>query len=118
MGRQDANLDRVRAILKMIHANHILDHINHYFQKIEEGHEHHMLHVHSRKACETLSNTEVAKLHLARALIMNPEILILQRPLSYHDHPDECKKILDTIIEHNKNRGVELPKDTVHRRRP
>merc|ERR1712048_1531997 len=33
-----------------------------------------------------LSYGERAKLHLARAFIMNPEVLVLQRPLSHFDH--------------------------------
>merc|ERR1712087_589393 len=53
---------------------------------------------------EFLSNSELAKVHLARALIMNPEVLVLQRPLCHYDETvkAEVMKILD---EHVKMRG-------------
>lgn len=66
----------------------------------------------------SLSHTELSKVHLARALIMNPEILLLQRPFSHHDDTEESKKVLRAIKEHNRNRGIGLPPEQKSQRRP
>lgn len=66
---------------------------------------------------ESLSYSERAKLHLARALIMNPEVLVLQRPLSHYDEQTGLK-IWKVIREHVDNRGYKLPKGRKCVRRP
>jgi len=67
---------------------------------------------------DCLSSSEIAKIHLARALVMCPEVLIMQRPLSHHDNEALAQCVLDAIKQHNKNRGVGMPAETIHRRRP
>eukprot|EP00747_Dinoflagellata_sp_TGD_P010577 gnl/TRDRNA2_/TRDRNA2_119947_c2_seq1.p1 gnl/TRDRNA2_/TRDRNA2_119947_c2~~gnl/TRDRNA2_/TRDRNA2_119947_c2_seq1.p1 ORF type:complete len:501 (+),score=77.65 gnl/TRDRNA2_/TRDRNA2_119947_c2_seq1:3-1505(+) len=66
---------------------------------------------------EELTYTEKVKLHLARALIMNPEVAVLQRPLHHYDR-DTGAKVLQAIHTHVSNRGVGLPREDAHRRRP
>jgi len=57
------------------------------------------------------------KLHLARALIMNPELMVMHRPL-YHFDEDIGRKILNLVKIHHKNRGLCMPTTTMGRRRP
>jgi len=64
-----------------------------------------------------LPHSEKAKIHLARALIMNPEVLVLQRPLSnFNDKFGDT--ILNMVREHVDNRGFALPEQTRSERRP
>lgn len=64
-----------------------------------------------------LNYVEIAKIHLARALIVNPEVLILQRPLIHFDD-DEADRVRKVLFHHIRNRGLCLPKETAARRRP
>lgn len=64
-----------------------------------------------------LSYAQRAKLNLARALIVNPEILLLQRPLSHFDK-DLHGEILKVLGEQVRNRGFQAPKETFDTRRP
>jgi len=66
---------------------------------------------------DAISYSEKAKLHLARAFLVNPEVLVLQRPLIHFSHPNQ-KDVLDLIHEHVRNRGIGLPPETAHLRRP
>jgi len=66
---------------------------------------------------KALSYTETVYIHLARAFIMNPEVMILQRPL-LHFSAAKQDKILNLIREHVDNRGLGLPPETVSSRRP
>jgi ABC-type multidrug transport system fused ATPase/permease subunit len=66
---------------------------------------------------DVLSHTEKAKIHLARALIVNPEVLVLHRPLSHYDQKT-AEKVLHIIKYHVSNRGVQLPEHSAYRRRP
>jgi len=64
-----------------------------------------------------LSYASKAKIHLARALIMNPEVMVLQRPLSHFNHKEQ-KVVLELLNEHVKHRGLGLPPETACHRRP
>lgn len=66
---------------------------------------------------DKLNYTEKAKLHLARGLIMNPELMILHRPL-YHFNDKLGHFCLKIIKQHHNNRGLCMPTTTMHRRRP
>jgi len=66
---------------------------------------------------DKLNYTEKAKLHLARGLIMNPELMIMHRPL-YHFDDAMGKKLMKLIKQHHNNRGLCMPTTTMHRRRP
>merc|ERR1719215_381743 len=52
-----------------------------------------------------LHYSEKAKLHLARALIMNPEVMTLQRPL-HHFHSADVKELVGLVQRHVQERGV------------
>merc|ERR1712176_365485 len=64
-----------------------------------------------------MTYTEKAKLHLARALIMNAEVLVLQRPLSHYDEETGIG-VLQLVREHVLGRGLMMPKESAGRRRP
>jgi len=66
---------------------------------------------------EKLNYTEKVKIHLARAFIMNPEVLVMHRPL-YHFSDEVGKKVLGFIKQHHTNRGLCQPLTTLGRRRP
>jgi len=66
---------------------------------------------------EKLSSTEMSKIHLARALIMNPEVLVLHRPLSNYDNKN-AERIMNVLKRHVSNRGFHVPEEGRNRRRP
>jgi len=75
-------------------------------------------HDHSRLPWYTkLTHTEMVKIHLARALIMNPEVIVFHRLFS-HFATEKAKSYLSALKEHIDNRGLMLPRNTRHRRRP
>lgn len=81
-------------------------------QEVEEGNEQDQLHWHRR-----MSNNERKRLHLARALIFNPEVLVLHRPV---DEADEgfSNEILNLLREFVDKRGLELDEVEFPKRRP
>uniref|UniRef100_A0A7S2KED4 ABC transporter domain-containing protein n=1 Tax=Zooxanthella nutricula TaxID=1333877 RepID=A0A7S2KED4_9DINO len=66
---------------------------------------------------ERLSFTEQVKLCLARALLMNPEVLVLHRPFHNYDAPAQ-KLVARVLRDHMANRGLCLPAETWAERRP
>jgi len=66
---------------------------------------------------QALPYSEKAKVNLARALIMNPEVLVLQRPLANFNETTGSI-MFDVIREHIANRGYALPESTCKERRP
>merc|ERR1719277_787326 len=66
---------------------------------------------------DKLNYTEKVKIHLARAFIMNPEILVMHRPL-YHFDEAFGRRMMALIRRHHKNRGLCIPATTMNRRRP
>jgi len=66
---------------------------------------------------EKLSATEKNKIHLARALIVNPEVLVLHRPITSYD-PKTATNMMRIIKEHVDNRGFQVNPHSVGRRRP
>eukprot|EP00929_Paragymnodinium_shiwhaense_P001615 TRINITY_DN101852_c0_g1_i1.p1 TRINITY_DN101852_c0_g1~~TRINITY_DN101852_c0_g1_i1.p1 ORF type:complete len:948 (+),score=177.87 TRINITY_DN101852_c0_g1_i1:75-2918(+) len=64
-----------------------------------------------------LTLTEKAAIHLARAFVMNPEILILSRPFSNFSG-EYAAQIADLIKRHRSHRGLGLPLESQGRRRP
>lgn len=74
------------------------------------------LHEHQENM-SALTHTEIAKLQLARALIMNPEVLILQGPLS-HFYDKTAVEVWKALQEHVRNRGFQLPSADARLRRP
>lgn len=73
--------------------------------------------VDSRSWHEILSSTERSKMCLARALIANPEVLILHKP--FLNYESEAKPLVrSAILEHKNNRGIAMDFDKVDQRRP
>jgi len=66
---------------------------------------------------DKLNYTERAKLHLARAMIMNAELMVMHRPL-FHFDGAVGRKMMNLIKQHHKNRGLCMPLTTLNRRRP
>jgi len=64
-----------------------------------------------------LTGTEQSLLHLARALIMNPEVLVLQRPL-HRLNGQLSMRVRDMLMDHVKHRGLCLPASEREQRRP
>jgi len=64
-----------------------------------------------------MNHTELAKIHLARAFIVNPEVMILHKPL-LHFSPEPRRKVASIIGEQVKNRGICVPESSRARRRP
>jgi len=68
---------------------------------------------------ERLSDSEIEKIHLARAFIMNPEVLVLQRPFRhFSEGQGERKRLMEAIRQHITCRGLGMDATTVGRRRP
>merc|ERR1719484_138221 len=65
----------------------------------------------------SLCNSERSNFSLARALITNPEVLILQRPLSALE-PDDKTRVMTALAENVSNHGYKLPPEGVKFRRP
>jgi len=57
---------------------------------------------------EMLPKTEIAKINLARALIMNPELLIITKPTGAYVEKETKDLILALILEHRNQRGVAM----------
>jgi len=66
---------------------------------------------------EPLTYTEKVKISLARALIMNPDMLVLHRPFHHFDI-GTADDVLQVIKQHHENRGLCLPADERITRRP
>eukprot|EP00747_Dinoflagellata_sp_TGD_P082113 gnl/TRDRNA2_/TRDRNA2_161569_c0_seq1.p1 gnl/TRDRNA2_/TRDRNA2_161569_c0~~gnl/TRDRNA2_/TRDRNA2_161569_c0_seq1.p1 ORF type:complete len:432 (+),score=55.65 gnl/TRDRNA2_/TRDRNA2_161569_c0_seq1:3-1298(+) len=58
-----------------------------------------------------------AKMHLARALTMNAELTVLQRPFMHYDEVS-IPEIMEVLHNHNVHRGLGLPPETAATRRP
>jgi len=65
---------------------------------------------------DVLTYTEKVKIHLARALIMNPEVLVLQRPL-HHFESTLATLILDIMRRHVEEKGLAMPQGNAARHR-
>lgn len=66
---------------------------------------------------ESLTYTEKVKLHLARALLMNPEVMVLHRPLHHYD-ADTAKMVLGLLKAHVTDRGLAMNEEGRQHRRP
>ncbi|CAE7242184.1 Abcb7 [Symbiodinium necroappetens] len=108
---------RVRTILQMMGMKVTLGLIEEDLQKHAKGES-------TQKAAESfrdawigsMTYSEKVKIHLARAFIMNPEVMVLQRPLHHYDAPTAAI-ILGLLQAHVRERGLGFPaKDREHRR--
>ena len=72
---------------------------------------------HDQKDLSILPQTEVAKVSLARAFVMNPEVLVLSRPLDAYSEEKTKKLIWKLIHEHRDQRGLATGEDVQKRMR-
>jgi len=90
--------------------------------KEDLDHAHHDHKDQAAMALDKLRATQKACIHLARAFIMNPELLVLHRPFMYYpkdsgaDH--SYAHIMDALLEHRDNRGFKMPAESLSERRP
>eukprot|EP00929_Paragymnodinium_shiwhaense_P023326 TRINITY_DN14630_c0_g1_i1.p1 TRINITY_DN14630_c0_g1~~TRINITY_DN14630_c0_g1_i1.p1 ORF type:complete len:835 (-),score=196.50 TRINITY_DN14630_c0_g1_i1:29-2533(-) len=64
-----------------------------------------------------LTAVEQTQMHIARALIMNPEVLMMQRPFSMYNSITGSL-VLQALLMHVRERGLFLPEDSLENRRP
>ena len=64
-----------------------------------------------------LTYTDQAAIHLARAFVMNPEVLVMHRPTIHFDS-DRADNVYRLLHEYVECRGIELPPSERDRRRP
>merc|ERR1712176_997974 len=64
-----------------------------------------------------MTESELHLVHIARALIMNPEVLVMQRPLLKYSKPME-KNVMDVMNRHCLEHGLGLSATYRHQRRP
>jgi len=67
--------------------------------------------------CAQLSNSEKRRIHLARAFIFDPEVMVMHKPLNDLDKA-EVQSVLDILREVVSNRGLENDKDALYTRTP
>jgi len=70
---------------------------------------------------EKMRASQKATLHLARALIMNPEVMVLHRPFMHYPKAGNDKSaelVMEILSEHVRNRGFEMDPATKSSRRP
>merc|ERR1712050_73533 len=60
---------------------------------------------------------ELSLVHLARAFIMNPEVMVLQRPLRNYNEA-RSRRVLEVMKFHVRERGLALPENQRPHRRP
>jgi len=71
-----------------------------------------------RQALLALNGTEQTLIHLARAFIANPDVLVMERPFALFEDMDMKMQLLETLKEHVENRGLCLSRSRLHHRRP
>jgi len=64
-----------------------------------------------------LAHTDRCLLHFARALVMNPEVMIIHKPLSHFDSK-HARLVLEILREFVDDRGIEKPREGKALRRP
>lgn len=73
--------------------------------------------VSSQQWLNTITYSEKVMISLARALIMNPEVLILYRPFHHFDQ-STAENLMQVLLHHHSNRGLCLPEELADVRRP
>lgn len=77
-------------------------------------------HHHSHESQEwtvRLSHTAYPRISLARAFVMNPEVLVIHKPLVAFNE-EEQRQIMSLLVKHAEQRGLELPELQRRFRRP
>jgi len=109
---------RIRKILEQLEMTDTLEHIN---DRLDSSAEQSPQHCMDMSWTHFLSKTEGGKylFHLARALIANPEVLVLEKPFVHFGETDDEVVLKKALREHVENRGMGLPPlQGSHVRRP
>jgi len=120
LGHPYANPERVRKIVEGLDMSETLALLDDYLQIGEpaESEDANLgVKEDASRDIECLPHTETAKMQIARALIMNPEVLIMQGPLA-HFHDQTAVDMWKVLFYHVRNRGYMLPEEEVNSRRP
>lgn len=112
--------ERVRHILELMEMHHTLElieddlakHLKHEAEEEQPG-----TYEEAGAWLDLLTYTEKVKMHLARALIMNPEVLVLQRPLHHYDY-ETSRVVMGVLRRHVEEKGLGLPEEGREHRRP
>jgi ABC-type multidrug transport system fused ATPase/permease subunit len=70
---------------------------------------------------DKLRQSQKANIHIARALIMNPEVMVLHRPFMHYPKAgddDTSELIREILRQHRDNRGFQMNPDDAYKRRP
>lgn len=111
-GTDDARPERVKEILRRLKLDRVLEMVEQeleYPGRMDDDDEHFWQ--------DSLTCRELALIHLARALVMNAEVMVMHHPL-YHYQAAEAADVLSILREHVENRGICLDPNQVLRRRP
>jgi hypothetical protein len=73
--------------------------------------------VHNTAWLMALSHSVRVKLHICRALIANPNVMIMQRPLHHFDE-ETANDVLKVLRKHIEARGLGYPEDSARERQP
>lgn len=73
--------------------------------------------IHQREQEASLSMSDQTLLHIARALVMNPEVLVIHKPTAAFDE-NQADLIVQILREFVDNRGFEEPLETKNSRSP
>jgi len=66
---------------------------------------------------QEICTTDQVLINIARAMVFNPEVLVMQKPTALLSEP-LARNIFACLRQHQLNRGLELPAETLYRRRP
>jgi len=71
---------------------------------------------------DKLRSSQKSEIHLARAFIMNPEVMVMHRPFKAYpvnvNVPVKRTTFLEALKEHKSNRGYKMAQESVKDRRP
>jgi ABC-type ATPase involved in cell division len=67
---------------------------------------------------DKLRESEKAYIHLARAFVMNPEVIVMHRVFANFHGEHNLELIKRAIVDHRDCRGLMMDKKDAHRRRP
>jgi len=111
-GNSNPSRTRVMNIVKRLqHLQHTGDLEKQLMKELEDSKEGESLKNGDGQAWRTsMCYTEEALVHIARALIMNPEVMVLHRPISHFDERMQ-KHLMNLLTEHVQERGIEM--DTI-----
>jgi len=114
------DVNRIKKILEILGLADMIEFIQKDIDRSTSVDNHGQLDISDFKECgwdRSLNHSRRVKLHIARALIANPEVLVVQRALQAFEE-EVASDMLDVLRKHVKERGLGLPEDGRASRRP